>query len=91
MPTLDMVRRFAGVPAETDDTVLSMCLNAAVKWFENAGVAQREGDELYDFWVCNLTAWMYDTRGAGGDEANVPPHIVHSIHQLRPKRTEAST
>ena len=32
MPSMDMVRRFAGVPPETDELVLSLCLNAAVLW-----------------------------------------------------------
>lgn len=90
MPSMDMVRRFAGVPPETDEQVLSLCLNAAVQWYERAKVPPREGDDLYDFWVCNLAAWMYDNRGAGGAEENVPPYIVHSLHQLRPKRSEAT-
>ena len=83
MPSMDMVRRFAGVPPETDEQVLSLCLNAAVQWYERAKVPPRENDDLYDFWVCNLAAWMYDNRGAGGAEANVPPYIVHSVHQLQ--------
>ena len=50
-----------------------------------AGVPPQEGD-LYDFWVCNLAAWFYDNRGAGGEDAKVPPYIVASVHQLRPKK-----
>jgi hypothetical protein len=81
MPGMDMIRRFAGAP-EGDEQVLGMCLEAAARWYERAGVAAREGDSLYDFWVCNLAAWFYDNRGAG-DETKVPPYIVTSVHQLR--------
>lgn len=84
MPSIDMVRRFAGADPGSDEAVLGLCLRAAESWYERAGVAKREGDDLYDFWVSNLAAWMFDQRGAGGDEANVPPYIVHSVHQLRP-------
>jgi hypothetical protein len=83
-----MARRFAGADPEGDTQVLGLCLNAAAEWYERAGVAAREGDDLYDFWVCNLAAWMYDNRGAGGDSANVPPYIVTSVHQLRKPKAE---
>lgn len=86
MPSIEEAARFAGADPECDKQVLDMCLRAAVAWYERAKVPPREGDDLYDFWVCNLAAWMFDNRGAGGDAANVPPYIVHSVHQLRPKR-----
>jgi len=91
MPSMDLARRFAGADPECDTQVLGLCLQAAVQWYDRAGVPEREGDDLYDFWVCNLAAWMYDSRGAGGDAANVPPYIVHSVHQLRPQRKGAGT
>lgn len=90
MPTLDMVRRFAGADPATDEQVLSLCLGAAQKWYESAGVPVRTGDELYDFWVCNLAAWFFDNRGAGGETAIIPPDIVASVHQLRSKRSESN-
>lgn len=86
MPSIEMLRSFAGGDPDCDDKVLEMCLNAAVDWYARAKVPKREGDDLYDLWVCNLAAWFYDNRGAGGDTANVPPYIVHSVHQLRPTR-----
>ena len=86
MPSMDMVRRFAGAN-ESDEKVLGFCLKAAVGWYERAGVPPRKKkDDLYDFWVCNLAAWFYDNRGAGGDDAKVPPYIVSSVHQLRSPR-----
>lgn len=90
MPSIEMVRQFAGIDPDCGDQVLALCLDAAVEWYRNAGVPPREGDSLYDLWVCNLAAWLYDNRGAGGDQANVPPYIVHSVHQLRPKRKEVA-
>ena len=90
MPSIDMLRSFAGIDPDCDNQALELCLKAAVGWYTRAKVPPREGDDLYDFWVCNLAAWMYDNRGAGGNEANVPPYIVHSVHQLRPKRKEAT-
>lgn len=87
MPDLAMAQSFCGLDPGTDTTVLDMCLKAAVKWYEKAGVpvpADGENTDDYDFWVCNLAAWMYDNRGATGDNAKVPPYILASLHQLRP-------
>ena len=55
-------------------------------WYRKAGVEETQDarQALYDFWVCNLTGWMYDNRGAGGD-TQIPPYIVASVHQLRRK------
>ena len=80
---MDMVCRFAGADPEANDPVLMMCYRAAVAWYEAAGVPENTGDELYDFWVCNLAAWMYDNRGNAEAGAAVPAYIVTSVHQLR--------
>ena len=80
---MDMVRRFAGADPDAEDTVLQMCYQAAVAWYEAAGVPENAGNELYLFWVCNLAAWMYDNRGNADANAAVPIYIVTSVHQLR--------
>lgn len=85
MADIDMVRRFAGADPDEDSTVLEMCLNAAVEWYEQAGVPATSG-YLYDFWVSNLAAWMYDNRGNADPGAAVPAYIVASVHQLRPSK-----
>ena len=90
MPDIDMARRFAGADPESDEQVLELCLNAAQEWYVRAGVPARENDELYDFWVCNLAAWFFDNRGAGGENANVPPFVVASVHQLRRRKSAES-
>lgn len=79
---LDMVRRFAGADPDADTTVLEMCYQAAVAWYQAAGVPPAE-NPLYNFWCCNLAAWFYDNRGAD-DERHMPRYIVESVHQLRP-------
>lgn len=85
MPDMDMVRRFAGCDDDADSAVLEACVNAAEAWYEAAGVPKPSApDPLYDFWLANLAAWMYDMRGAGGDSTTVPPYFVTSVHQLRP-------
>jgi hypothetical protein len=81
--TVDSVRRFAGADPEGDEEVLGLCLSAAIEWYEQAGVRQMDGSALYDFWVANLAAWMYDNRGNADMMAAIPPYIVSSVHQLR--------
>lgn len=81
--SIDMVRRFAGADPEEDSAVLEMCLRAAVEWYAQAGVPAAAAGDLYDFWVANLAAWMYDNRGNADSNANIPAYIVQSVHQLR--------
>ncbi len=83
MPNMDMMRRFAGVDPESDVTILGQCVEAARGWYRHAGVPDQDGDESYDFWLCNLAAWFHDNRGAAGPESMIPPFILSSVHQLR--------
>ncbi len=84
--SVDLVRRFAGADPEEDSAVLEICLKAAVEWYAQAGVPANTSGYLYDFWVANLAAWMYDNRGNADASAAVPAYIVTSVHQLRPAR-----
>ena len=88
---MDMVRRFAGADPEAEDPALEMCYQAAVAWYEAAGVAQDPENQLWLFWVCNLAAWMYDNRGNADPNAAVPIYIVTSVHALRKKPSAAGT
>ena len=91
MPDMDMVRRFAGCDDDADSAVLEACVNAAEAWYAAAGVPKPAApNSLYDFWVANLAAWMYDMRGAGGDSKTMPPYIITSVHQLRPTRAKGA-
>ena len=85
--SIDMVRRFAGADPAEGDTVLQMCYSAAVAWYEEAGVHEDPENALWQFWVCNLAAWMYDNRGNADPNAAIPVYIVTSVHQLRKKET----
>jgi len=84
--TVDMVRRFAGADPEESTETLTVCLRAAAEWYAAAGVPEGAGGPLYDFWVANLAAWMYDNRGNADASAAIPSYIVASVHQLRPPR-----
>ena len=87
MADINLVRRFAGADPDEDSTVLQLCLDAAVEWYAQAGVpAAGANGSLYDFWVANLAAWMYDNRGNADAAAAVPAYIVASVHQLRTPR-----
>ena len=81
-------RRFVGLCDDSQDGLLSICIDAARGWYERAGVAPQDGDKLYDFWVLSLAAWFFDNRGATGKEAAIPPGIVSSVHQLRRKNAK---
>lgn len=89
MADLDMVRRFAGADPDAEDTVLEMCYQAAVEWYEAAGVSSDTSGTLYQFWTCNLAAWFYDHRG-DEDEHHIPRYIVESVHQLRARASSSA-
>ena len=83
MVELDYIRRFAGADPEESDQLLEDIRDAAVAWYEKAGVPSTTEGPLYRFWVANLAAWMYDNRGNADAQAAIPAFIVTSVHQLR--------
>ena len=88
MVDVDYIRRFAGADPE-DDAILADMRDAAVEWYEKAGVPSTTEGALYRFWVANLAAWMYDNRGNADAQAAIPAFIVSSVHQLRPIRGDS--
>ena len=60
---VDYIRRIAGADPEEDAELLEGIRDAAVEWYEKAGVPSTTEGPLYRFWVANLAAWMYDNRG----------------------------
>ena len=88
MVDVDYIRRFAGADPE-DDAILEDMRDAAVEWYEKAGVPGTTEGPLYRFWVANLAAWMYDNRGNADAQAAIPAFIVSSVHQLRSKRGDS--
>lgn len=89
MVDLDYIRRFAGADPEESDQLLEDIREAAVEWYEKAGVPSTTEGPLYRFWVANLAAWMYDNRGNADAQAAIPAFIVSSVHQLRSKRGDS--
>lgn len=84
MVDLDYIRRFAGADPEESDQLLADMRDAAMEWYEKAGVPCTTEGPLYRFWVANLAAWFYDNRGNADAQAAIPAFIVTSVHQLRP-------
>ena len=89
MVDVEYIRRFAGADPEEDTQLLEDMRDAAVEWYEKAGVPRTTEGSLYRFWVANLAAWMYDNRGNADATASIPAFIVSSVHQLRPARGDA--
>ncbi len=86
MADMSAARRFVGLCDDSQDALLTQCIEAAKGWYERAGVEDQTGYGLYDLWVMNLAAWFFDNRGATGADAAIPPGIVSSVHQLRAKK-----
>lgn len=81
--SMETLRRFAAADPGEADGVLEACLEAAVEWFEGAGVPQSTGGALYDLMIMQLAAYYYDSRGTADVGDNIPEVITNSLHQLR--------
>lgn len=81
--SIESLRRFAGADPEEDDSVLTACLEAAMEWYAGAGVPQDTTGALYDFYVQNLAAYFYDSRGTAEPGAHIPDEFTSSLHMLR--------
>lgn len=78
---IEQLCQWAGVlkSDETAVAVLKRCYSRAYQWYADAG-CDMLGESIGD-WVSDLATWFYDHRGA--DDAEIPPYILHSVHQLR--------
>lgn len=85
MPDLNGLKRYAVASTDTDEVTLQLCMDAAVKWFENAGVPHLPDNPLYDLGVYQLATHYFDNRGviAEGSAAQLPLGIFAIMHQLR--------
>ena len=87
MPDLKGLKEYAVIDGDASDTLLQLCLDAAIGWFENAGVKKPEqSTPLYTLGVYRLATFYYDNRGpvdgsSGAD--SVPYGIQGIVHQLR--------
>lgn len=73
--------RYAGVNASDTQAVavLEGCYDRATAWYEAAGCDS--GDSEVKSWIMDLASWFFDNRGRS--DAEIPPYIVASVHQLR--------
>lgn len=86
MADITNLARYAVLDPEADQTILSICLDAAKAWFENAGVPEpTEANKLYDIGVYMLATHYHDNRGvlADGRTDMVPMGVLSIMHQLR--------
>lgn len=83
MPQLNELKRYAVLdPSDGDDLLLEACMEAAVEWFQGAGVAPRES-RLYDLGVYMLAVHYFDNRGVVGKDEQLPMGVYSIMHQLR--------
>ena len=85
MPDINTLARYAAANSSTDTELLSRCMEAAQTWLQNAGVARRTDDQLYDLAVYMLATHYFDNRGvaAEGSTAEIPMGVMSIMHQLR--------
>lgn len=87
MANLNGLRDYGNYGDETPNTVLQLCLDAAIGWFDGAGVPEPDEDiALYDLGVYRLAAFYADRRGlmdSGTATDAVPQGIQGIVHQLR--------
>ena len=87
MATLDGLKSHAVVDGELTDAELQLYLDAAVRYFGNAGVpAPEETDPLYDLGVYRLATFYIEHRAPVGSSVGtdaVPYGITGIILQLR--------
>lgn len=61
--TTSTLRSYLGVPEGVSDSILEICLDAAVSEAKTAGVPVFEHNAHYDLFILSLAAWYYDNRG----------------------------
>ena len=85
--SIDEMRAYARLDADTDNSELSVlksCMEAAVAWFEGAGVGEDTDSPLYDLGVKMLALSWFENRGADTAVSlhSVPQGVYAIKHQL---------
>ena len=85
MPNLETLAAFAAANLDTNRALLSLHMEAAQLWLENAGVARRENNALYDQAVYMLATHYLDNKGVVAETgtAEIPMGVTSIMHQLR--------
>lgn len=85
MPNIEELRRYSRETPDTTDEELTMYMEAAQIWYENAGVARLAGNRLYDLAVYMLASHWLDNKGVIADAGteHTPLGVFSIMHQLR--------
>lgn len=78
---METLCNLAGV-LETDTQAvakLRLSYERAKEWYRQAGCS--EDNPAFKWWAMDLACWFHDNLGA--TDAQIPPYIVSSVHQLR--------
>lgn len=86
MASLDMFKSYGELGDECNEVVANLCLNAAGKAMQNAGVPDGlDGDADYDLCQCMLALHYYDNRGviSPTDQKEIPLGVQSFVNQLK--------
>ncbi|MBR4081351.1 MAG: phage gp6-like head-tail connector protein [Clostridia bacterium] len=93
MPDVNGLRRYSHEPSTTTDEELTLFLEAAQIWLENAGVPRLTGNALYTLCVYMLATHWLDNKGIVSDTGHTdhtPLSVFSIMHQLRTSESEGS-
>lgn len=82
MADIEGLIAYGNIDGDASEDVVELCLNAARRWFKNAGVPEpEESDPLYDMGVYQLATFYYDRREPSGviNFAAPPPFGIQGI------------
>ena len=86
MADLAMFKSYGELGDECNEVAASLCLNAAGKALQNAGVPDGlDGDADYDLCHCMLALHYYDNRGVVSpvDQKEIPLGVQSFVNQLK--------
>lgn len=74
MANIEGLIAYGIIDGDADDDVAQLCLDAAKRWFKQAGVPEpAEDDALYDLGVYQLATFYYERRSPEGINFAAPP------------------
>lgn len=74
MANVDGLIAYGIIDGDASEEVVELCLNAAKRWFDKAGVPEpADTDPLYDMGVYQLATFYYERRSPEGINFAAPP------------------
>lgn len=92
MPDIIGLRRYSRATPDMTDEDLTLFLEGAKIWLDNAGVPSMNGNALYTLAVYMLATHWIDNRGVIAEPGNVehtPLGVFSIMHQLRATPAES--